>query len=482
MKPTTKLTTLAAALSLTMILVACGGGGSTTESTDTAGIGGSGFVSSGTITGFGSVIVNGVKFETTNSTFDIEGTPGTQDDLTIGMVVQINGTINPDGVTGTATKIIFDDDLQGPVSGYTLATDRLSATFHVLGVLVQLDSKTAYFDPDHGGIAINTIQDGDMVELSGFFDSTGTLVASRIENKTGSDENVELKGTITELTGSSFKLQGITVNTSTTTILEDLPNGLANNIQVEVKGTFDSTANTIFATKIESEEFEYDDSDEFEMEGFITNFTNHSNFKVNGITVNASNAEMEPRTMQLSNNLQVEVEGRLINGILIATEIKMRGGDIEVTAPITSIDIINNRFTVEPANGQTLVVQTGTETQFEDENDSYSVRITDLRVGNFVEVEGYQNNDNRIFASEVEITDPEKIEVQSIVESFGPTTITLLDIHFEITPSTQFESDNSAITSLEELRTKVNNGENILVKVELSTNNTNVITKIEVED
>ncbi len=483
MKPTAKLTTLATALSLTTVLVACGGGGG---STDIAGIGGSGFVSSGTITGFGSVFVNGVKFETTSSSFDIEGKQGTQDDLAIGMVVKVNGTINSDGVTGTATEIIFDDDLQGPVANFNLSADRLTATFTVMGINVLVDSKTTYFDPDNGGISIDTIE-GKMVELSGFFDGTGTLIASRIENKTGSgDDNVELKGTITGLIGSSFKLQSITVDTSLTTILKDLPNGLANNIQVEVKGLFDGSK--IIATEIESEEFEYGDSDEFEMEGFITDFVSGSNqFKVNGITVEFnSTTQMEPRTIQLDNNLQVEVEGQLVNGILIATEIKLRGGDIEISAPVTFVDIANNRFEIEPVDGQPIIIQTGTETQFENDlQDSYSVQITDLNVGDFVEVEGYQNDENNessLFASEVKITNPEEIEVQGIIKSFILTTITIMGIDFETTAPPSFESDNSNIISLDDLRDKVNAGESILVKVELSNNNTNVITKIEIED
>ena len=477
MKPTTKLTTLAAALSLTTVLVACGGGGST----DIAGIGGSGFVSSGTITGFGSVFVNGVKFETTRSSFDIEGTQGTQDDLAIGMVVKVNGTINPDGVTGTATSIVFDDDLQGQVAGYT--TDGLTASFTVMGIPVQLDSKTTYFDPDNGGIAIDTITDGQFVELSGFFNGNGTLIAFRIENKNGSDNNVELKGNITGLNGTDFTLKGISVDASTAR-LEDLPNGLQENTYVEVKGTYDGTK--IIAIKVESKEFKFSDSDKLEIEGFITDFAGNQ-FEINGITVDISQVrKMEPSTIQLANNLQIEVEGQLVNGVLIATEIKLRGGDIEVSAPITFVDIANNRFEIEPVYGQPIIIQTGTETQFENElQNSYSVQISDLNVGDFVEVEGYQNDENNessLFASEVKITNPEEIEVQGIINSFTLTTITIMGIDFETTAPPSFESDNSNITSLDDLRDKVNAGESILVKVELSNNNTNVITKIEIED
>ncbi len=479
MKLNTKLTALAAAVSLATLLTACGSGDSS-SGTDTAGIGGSGFTSSGTITGFGSVFVNGVKFETTSTTFDIEGMAGTQDDLAIGMVVQVDGILNPDGVTGTATHIIFDDELQGPVDNFVLAPDTLTATFDVLGIPVNIDSNTTYFDPDNGGIDIKTIRNGNMVELSGFFNNTGTLIASRIENKTETDENIELKGYITNLTTSkTFTLKGIPVNASTAS-LEGL-NELTEGAFVEVEGSFDGT--TITAFKVESEEFEYNDRDEFEIEGFVTHFTSHSNFKVNGIPVDASRAELEPRTMQIANNLQVEVEGRLINGILIAEEVKMRGGDVEVSAYIT-VDFANNRFEVTPVTGQpSLVIQTGPETQFKDDLSNHNpIRISDLREGDFVEVEGFLNDDGSIFASEVELSDPDDTEVQGVISSFTGTTITILGIEFETNNATHFESDDNSITSLDDLRSQVANGATILVEIELSNSSTNIIRKIEIED
>ena len=55
---------------ITLAVAACGGGGVAPVIT---GIGGSGFIATGTVTGFGSVFVNGVEFETSGSVFDIDG-------------------------------------------------------------------------------------------------------------------------------------------------------------------------------------------------------------------------------------------------------------------------------------------------------------------------------------------------------------------------------------------------------------------------
>ncbi len=476
MKTTTKLTALSSAILLSLGLTACGGGGGDTTASA------SNIISSGTITGFGSVYVNGVKFETVGTSFDIEGTQGSQDQLAIGMVVQVNGVINPDGITGTATSIVFDDDLQGQVAGYT--TDGLTASFTVMDIPVQLDSKTTYFDPDNGGIAIDTITDGQFVELSGFFDGNGTLIASRIENKNGSDNNVELKGNITGLNGTDFTLKGISVDASTAR-LEDLANGLQENTYVEVKGTYDGTK--IIATKVESEEFKFGDSDEFEIEGFISDFANNQ-FKVNGITVDISQVrKMEPRNMQLANNLQIEVEGRLVNGVLIAEELKMRTGEVELQAYISSVDYDNGTFEVTMGTNNTiLTIATGIETQFEDDIDGFfdtrdiSNRLKDLQTGQFVEIEGYQDDTGNIFAVEVEVSDPDDIEIQGVLESIQSDQITVLGVNFTINSTTRFEGTNDNTLTQTTFEAAVAAGQS-WVKVK-DTNDDGIADKIEIED
>ncbi|VAW48660.1 hypothetical protein MNBD_GAMMA03-1378 [hydrothermal vent metagenome] len=478
MKLNTKLTALASAISLATLLTACGGDGSNSGGS-TAGIGGSGITTSGTITGFGSVFVNGIKFETTNSEFNIEGTMGTQDDLAIGMVVQVNGILNDDGLTGTATSIIYDDDLQGPVENFV--GNGLTATFTVLGITVKIDNKLTYFDDDNGSININTIANGDIVELSGFFDASDTLIASRIERK-DDGEQAEMKGTITSLSGTTFILKGISVDASNAR-LEDLPNGLQNNIYVEVKGHFNGIQ--IIATKIESEELDfndYDDDNKFEIEGFITHFNSPSDFKINGIRVNANSARLSPSRMQLTNNLQVEAEGRIVNGVLQASEIKMRGGEVEIQAFISAVDIPNNRFELSPVAGQPpIIVTVGPETQYEDDiRDTYGIRLTDLRVGDFIEIEGYQNDDNTIFAIEVEISKPDEVKVQGIIES-NPSAdrIKVLGVEFLINNATRFESNNDNDISQSEFNNRVTQNQS-WVEVE-DENHDGTADKVEIE-
>ncbi len=477
---TAKLTALSSAILLSLGLVACGGGGGGGSGSSDGTAGSSNIISSGTITGFGSVYVNGIKFETDTTSFNIEGDLGTQDDLAIGMVVQVNGVINADGRTGTATSIIFDDDLQGPIANYT--TDGVTATFDVLGIQVKIDSKTTYFDPDNGGIAINTITNGQFVELSGFFDANGALIASRIESKSHAEyvedrTNVELKGYITGLNGHSFTLRGINIDASDAR-LEDLPNGLQPNIYVEVEGIFNGTS--IIATKVESEEFEYHDNDEFEVEGFITNL-NGNRFSINGIEVDATRAIFSPRRMVLANNLQIEVEGRIVNNILVASELKMRGGEVELQAYISNVNYDNNTFDVRlGTNDKIFTIATGIETQFENDiTDTYSTRLTDLRVGQFVEVEGYQNDDGSIFAVEVEIKNRDEIEIEGLMDAIQANQITVLGANFGIDSRTRFEGNNDNYLTQAQFEAAVTAGRS-WVEIE-DENHDGIADKIEIE-
>src|SRR6266849_192945 len=75
-------------------LASCGGGSS--------GTGGSGVTTFGKITGFGSVIVNGVEFSTSGAMILRDDVPVTQGDLRVGMVVTVSGTHS--GSSGDATR------------------------------------------------------------------------------------------------------------------------------------------------------------------------------------------------------------------------------------------------------------------------------------------------------------------------------------------------------------------------------------------
>jgi len=420
---------LSAAIAIT--LVACGGPGA--PDGGVAGIGGSGYISSGSVTGFGSVFVNGVEFETSNTIFDIDDSgSGSQDDLAIGMIVTVNGTVNADGITGTATSISFDDQLQGPVSNITAVIDdpdEENRSFTILGTTVRINAINTVFDVSSTipgtAFSFNSIKDGNSVEVSGFFNTAGELIATRVELKATSFSTsniVELKGKIANLVSGTFTVNGITVD-ATSAQIDDLPGGLINDTLVEVKGTCsDSACSTLSATRVEGQSG-FDDADKISVEGLITDFVDSSNFKINGISVNASSAVLQPTTLVLRDGARVEVEGPISNNVIQAISVELRGGNTKVYATVSSIDTATGNFVVT-ANAQPVAVTVTTATEMEGA----------VAVGNFVRVRGFENEDGGVTATRVDVRDKDDdVIVQGNLQAFTPDdSIQILGVSFTV--------------------------------------------------
>jgi len=450
--------TAAAALSI----AACSGGG------DVAGIGGSGITpvgvtSSGSITGFGSIFVNGVEFETSSSTFSVDDNPGIESDLAIGMRVIVDGTVNSDGITGTATSVSFDDQLQGPVGAVSVIdADGTGRTITVLGTTVALNSTTTIFDISGtlpGPFDFDTIAAGNNVEINGFPDSTGVVQATRVELKQTTfvvdSSIVELKGTITGLAGTTFTLQGlagVTVDASVAAI-DDLPGGLADGASVEVKGTCpDLACATIEATRVEGQTSGFDDNTKVEVEGVITRYVSDSDFDVDGFPVDASGAGVQriPPTFILGIDKEVEVEGTVVSGRLIATKVKDEGGNIKVAATVTAVNSAAGSFELSPVSGQPAVtVMIDTSTRIKDDVGTFNsaALLDNLSIGtDYVTVEGFDDGTGKIIASEVEREAADDIIMQGVITagSTAAGTVTVLGVTIPFINNTDFEDENDA--------------------------------------
>lgn len=85
------------AIGLVGMLWGCGsGGGDGAPAASSAGSATGTTAASGTVTGFGSVYVNGKRFETSGASFDVDGLSGSQSDLKLGMTVAVIGAATGD--------------------------------------------------------------------------------------------------------------------------------------------------------------------------------------------------------------------------------------------------------------------------------------------------------------------------------------------------------------------------------------------------
>jgi hypothetical protein len=348
--------TVSLIIAFTMAASGCGGG-SGGGGGQAAGIGGTGKIASGTVTGFGSIILTDGEYDIDNATCNVDDQDTSAQlecGLEIGMVVTVTASSFDDATrTGVATSVLHDDDVEGPVAG--LIPDGTTQRFTVLGVTVVVDAASTEFDDSFAGFNFDSIADNDVVEVSGLFDANGVLNATYIEKKgvlVPNTTQVELKGTVSNAgsgagEGDSFTVNGINVTIDIGADLSDVPGGVVmDGMFVEAKGVF-VNAGQVNAFEVEVEDDVIgDDEDDVSIEGIISEFNGINDFKVSGQAVNASSATLEPATLQLGDGLRVEVEGPIISGVLVAEEVEAEGGDIKVNATVSSVLPANNTVTL----------------------------------------------------------------------------------------------------------------------------------------
>ncbi len=440
---------------LASIMAACGGGGSTSS-----GIGGTGITSSGAITGTGSIYVNGVRFNTDNATVTVNDGPATASALKVGMVVKVVGTVDDGGVTGTANTVDYDNEIKGPVTGLNTPAsgDGLIKQFTVMGQVVEISSTATMFENEGSGpFDFETIMDNDFVEVSGFVDQAGVLQATRVEKKTGSE--VELKGTVANYspTGGAAGMGSFTLGTLITvevdagTDTSDLSGGLANDLRVEVKGSLAGTI--ITATEIEPDDSGLgDDVDNVSLEGIVSGFTDiNSSFTVAGQTVDASTASLEPANLVLGDGVQVEVEGDIVNGVLVADEVEARSGEVKLHATVSSTT--TSSITLRYIGGN-VTAQVDNQTSFKD-----GLTLQSIAQNDFLKIEGYQDGLGNVIASEVKRESSVDNDVMQgpvdapISQTGGSITVlgiryTLLDGVTSYADASETSIDNAAFFSM----------------------------------
>lgn len=367
----------------TASLTGCGGGSDTTAGTP--GTGGTGqyatLYSQGSITGFGSVIVNGVQFDDALAIVQMNGVAATSADLRLGMVVAVQGQRGVDTTAGTASHIDVWSIAQGLVR-QAFSAD--SNQFSVAGMTVQVDSATVFdgmssaaqltmglrvavwglqtsaggthwkatrvavvtvttmvstglvrvSGPLHdiNGLAITgpfagSLMDGQLVRVQGIESVDGRSVAlESIKLLGASGAGIQLKGEI-EIEGfvtstpsaSGFMLGSIEVDTRNA-IYSPIGNSITQGARVEVYGTWQ--AGVLKASKVELEDEKTLHA--VEIDARIEQFTSLANFVVRGQRCDASSARLSHTTLaELRVGVRVKVKGAKAGGdVLIVIELE----------------------------------------------------------------------------------------------------------------------------------------------------------------
>jgi hypothetical protein len=379
------------AISVATILSACGGssgGGAPAAPTNVT--------SSGTITQFGSVFVNGVRYETEGSRivsaddgaliFENPNDDQLKAALGLGEVIKVRGTLTDDS-NGTATTITVDDELVGAVT----SIDDPSLTFKVMGQTISVSSTTIIDDSLLTDSAVDAalgsrllsavLTVGSTVEISGHPGANG-IEATRIES---SDANptageAELKGIVSNLSGNTFTINSLTVDFSGVTIT------LADGNFVEVKGSFDGT-DTLTASSVELEDGEFEEG-EVEVEGVVQSITagqgTSGTIKVNGFEFTVADISL------FQVGTKIEIKAQLQNGSLQVIRIK---DETEDNIRIRDQAISNTGSVISTRLGLDVTISDRSRLELDDDG----MVTGDIVSGTYIEARGFKLNGNIVW-------------------------------------------------------------------------------------
>ena len=373
-----------------------------------------GLVSVGTITGFGSVYVNGVRYRTTGAQVVMNDVAAAESALKIGHYVEVKGHSH-NSADHDADVIRYHNVLEGPIT----SVDATSGSFVAMGQVVQVTAETAIGD----GIdpaSIEGLAVKDVVEVSGMVTTLGVIDATRIDIKPDGGP-YDVTGYVSELALAThrFNVNALVVDYSSAN-MDDFPTGQPTDGDlVLVKGFTFAADGSFVATRVELRSDDWLKAaagDVLEVEGAITDFESATKFNVAGraVTTTPTTLYEHGTVATLANDVLVEVEGTVdAAGVLVALKVKFKQvSEIRIVAQIQEKASPSLRILG-------LQVATNDVTHYEDRS-ALALRnlsLADLAVNDWVDVRGYEEpvGSNRVTATRIV-----RVDAQEAVRLRGP--------------------------------------------------------------
>lgn len=448
---------------VTLALTACGGSSGSSDNGQPPASTAVAQTTVGQITGFGSIFVNGIEYDTAGASYEVDDSIASADDaLAVGMVVKVEGSVSADGRTGTARAVSYDDDIEGIVENLTTSSaDAGIKTFSILGTTVQVDVNSTNFEnEDDPDFSFDSIMNGDNVEVSGEY-AGDVLLASYIEKQDALDDDFEAKGTIEQYNGSDqfvLLLRNDAALTVTLAAGAQIPStGIADGQFVEVEGTIPDPVNapeSILATKVELEDHDrIDDADEgdIEIKGILNFDVDTETWSIKDVALSFSDVtEYSPESLAQSiadlsaDGWYVEVEGDYVNDVLQVEEIELEEDELEFKGDVAEVAATEPRdgtITLSFGNATGSVdIRVTPDTMFRDDEPTDHYDLNSLMIGDKVEVEARLAEDGTIRASSLHLEDDGGYEIKGPVDGFDDVSISVLGVAFTVDENTFFEN------------------------------------------
>jgi hypothetical protein len=289
-----------------------------------AGIQGSGFTSLlaiGTVTepdnrNSNTIVVDGIAYSTSGAVFQVDGHAAVPGQIRVGDVVSLIATEPDDGGVASARHVTFNGSVQGKVS----AIDAPSSRLFILGQTVHVTSQTV-FGRNIKPADLSGLQSGDAVEVSGFANSVGEWVATRIQAK-GQNSVARVVGSVQNLdqTRHTFYVNSLKIDYGNAEVEAVLTDGAS----VTAQGVKFATDGALLAHVVRASRTAHGQPGSIgRIQGLITSYPSSAYFEVNGQPVLVTAQTKLSLPVPLGVDVEVHVTGTFdTSGVLVADSVQ----------------------------------------------------------------------------------------------------------------------------------------------------------------
>jgi Domain of unknown function (DUF5666) len=352
----------------------------------------------GPVAGFGSVIVNGIRFDDTSATVQIDGANASPSDLRLGMVTSILGSKSTATVTTTAAVLALGKadtiDVWSIAQG-TVNSLVLPNTFTVAGMTMVTDAGTVL----QGAMSSANLNTSSVVKVWGqpMTADFRQWAVTRLEVLANAADTVSTG--IVSIRWSVPYLNGLVLAGNTSTLKDGQ--------QVRAVGSLNksATGGTLTFSKITvlaEPGVNTTATGYAELQGIVTSVLGTSTAtppKVTRLTLGAnfidiSNASLYPLGATIRQGIRIEVEGTWNAGVLIATKVEVKteqqSQEVEIAAAIEQFTSVAD-FVVRGqrcdaseltrvGNGRLSDLKLGTKVRLHGRKNGDVVRVTELEI------------------------------------------------------------------------------------------------------